>query len=1423
MDTKGLQLDNTFENKEELGFAWAKNIMYEQGFKEITNEKSFKVEAYSYVSPNGTGNTISLQSVCGIIPINDTKDKYILLTGNNAKTYTDNPLAGFTQGISEIGMVENGTYTLLTRSANNAAQQLGDYFHFDPKNPIQGVYKYNYKGELIIAWIESGDDAAPPRVLNLGKLPYLHGATAVRTMFWWSIDEEQEMVIQLALPRNYFRIDIADALTNTEWIDQTFNYGISGGGALYAGTYQFLCVSHYEQKISDKIYGNRASNFTQVSACIPIQDCNDIGLAHEPDDNLGKAISLRFNCLNSQIMPFYITIYAVHKIAGIVRIYECDTIPVTTMNAYYTYTGKNKGEINPAEVLTENMEFTSAGAITVNKDCLVLGDLETKEEYNYQRYANNITCQWQSVDNVGGSMINSHTVFKLKGVVPDEVYALYAHLIYKDGKVGKGFHIPGRIVGNYDGQSELLLISDAAALALPNSPTYVGERRINPNARIYQTRDTADTAGNMGYWQNMHETYPNSDDFDVWGLYQAIAPFNPLLVGTYVNLSDPALVGDGNYRPTLKLQNVRHHKTPSERTVYGTGIVGGAVGTDKGTYTINLILNNIVIPPELVDQIDGITFSYAKRTIENKLTLGFSPLLQNNFYLPFNNPALLATRLNVNEYRNFKYLRLYDPYLNAKLTKEEAPSIKVDYVKGSYRVINTTPVFFNMNDLTTVATPMCNDNLIIPIRFNKYIPENNLAVDDIHTGYESPAGTLVAGTLLGNGCREACMLARIEDADSPTDPIYYIPGAPPLAGKITTGAVAANNYNTIIGYLRAYKEDVFTKFYDQELVLTNTLLIITAAGITNNVKLYGLDAFHDIYGCGGGSAQSGISIVTDTTANSIIDSNDGFQQARFRVRGQYNSRCFNYTREDSVFVVNDRTIYTYDDTFSAVNELKTLEAYNPYKDYINEFPQHIYKSDKTGDESLDIAWRNIKANNYKIMLANKGRVTSLKDMNKSLIVHQEYSLFVANIKDLLQANNITAYLGEGDIFDRDPEEVLSTEFGELGNKSKLATFTFVGGYFFVDRVKGICAIYNGELDIISNKYVYEWFKTNINTTVDYDNPLGGMGLTATYEDTYKRIILTKRDGTLWLTQAIRASGATAVLVTGNMLANVQYVICYSHPSTNGSSLNIVDTTNAVNLAYQVTGSACFIYTPKANVATITITYNGTHDLDSIVTFYTATYKTLSYSTVHKHWVALHDYNPVLLFNTRNSAFAACNDTLVATSTTKNRTYKINGNTNYGNFFNINVKNKSYVDIIFNTPVDIEKIVESVSWRTDLFSGNQLLYNKTFSHIMLYNDTQCTEVIPLNIGVDWWDADSGRTTSGDWYFNGIMDAVVNNLIAFLDNDKELIVTNVSNNLKDFFDLSEFICKFVVVRLIIDNVNDYKIKLNSVSVKQRKQHR
>ena len=417
---------------------------------------------------------------------------------------------------SEIGVYDGNIYTKLIYSS---------YFGFDYRNPIKGVFGYNNNNELIIVFTDATQeypkiDPNVARYLNVD-----------------SIQAELDGNLELVTPSDITLFNLFP-----EYNSPLFNYKDTQyvGGSLLSGVYYYF-ISY---EISDGFFGEwlGASQPIIVHPSGNTETWETIEGA--PAGTVtSKAIEITINNLDTRYNRYQIAYLS--KINGI---YKAGVFATnSTLSNIVVHTGSEiYQDLSMDILLAKNSIYSKVKSLDVLDNNLYLGGLEVDPEVRYQKYANNIKVKWIAIDSVGlDAMIDSYKnpfiVYNKKTFMPGEIYALYGRFHLKNGKTSKLFHIPGRPHVASD-------IEDCDPDPLTQTDTEAAALDIYPGAKTFHLENTATKFGGaakygeMGYWENASESYPDDSEFDGTTDYDE----NPIAYGV-----------------DLRNEHVRHHKFPS--------------------------------------------------------------------------------------------------------------------------------------------------------------------------------------------------------------------------------------------------------------------------------------------------------------------------------------------------------------------------------------------------------------------------------------------------------------------------------------------------------------------------------------------------------------------------------------------------------------------------------------------------------------------------------------------------------------------------------------------------------------------------------------------------------------------------------------------------------------------------------------------
>lgn len=1035
--------------------------------KILVNGRNIELDRNMVNITNARGNELLFSTthpICGIIT---SQDALVIFSTDDAD-------------ISEIGIYrEGGTYETII---------IGN-FGFRVVSPITGIIDYNVNSELIVAWT---DAINPIGVLNIDNTPFVLPLSKIAS------------AIELNLCKLFPDV-IVPTITPTKIVD---------GGSLKTGTCQIVCT--YVLPNGDYV------NWLANTNPIPIGNVNPKAkYSYEADteakndhvyndsydaiqeldlNSVSKSIVLNITNLDTRYTK--IKLAAIHKHKGGIFVQEIGDFSYTGKTELTViYNGQFSNTLSISEITTNTITYDKCETMTLVGNRLLLGNIEINTVIDYQPFANAIKVGWKVKNLAYDEKIYTDTKSVLchidpilaandRTLMPDEVYALYVVPIFTDGSKGRAFHMPGRIAEPLNIPS-ISSIHNAYENELLNNDTFFSAdefkhvRTISDSVKYFHTFDTSsksehNNAGynKMSFWENENEYYPDVESYHV---KEVDANGLPITIGTIAN------------------QRVRHHKTPSFDTIYNEGDI-----INKAIY---LEFRNIHIPKEFHDKIQGLRFYYAERGSENMTVLGEYPMMQELF------PTVggEGDELTDDMYYNLRF-NDYNLLVNK-------PALNVSYIKSHYKSLNDVSGKLSVNDFR-VKTSLSFDynskhyaedfrdtltfnyhkfdirtNTVIPIEHAKYLPNDNAATTPSNRGKESTVSIKIPDTInmqpyfsepyshshiitLNKLILDAYADFTIQKLVA-TNNILRME-----VGKYIYDAIDVNGFDTFINSYR-------TMMYRGDRSITDPEALETEKGIGRPITAL----FNDV----------------KFTAYSIINTPYRIDILTGEFEDKYKENYFFKKDESAIRITNVNvnpsieSLPKYYIDYSAIDNIKSILKYNTIDNFITKLPYRIPRSNVQGKETLNIAWRLFNPLDYYDIVKNKGEIVSLQSIDKGVMIQTKYSLFKAIIKDKLMTLDTETYLGTGELFDREPDEILPTGHGYIGCQSKLTVLLDEIGYFVFDSSTNRAFIVDQGIKEITNQLVKEYFNARLDI---HGASLVGQRMVAAFDPLNHRVVIS---------------------------------------------------------------------------------------------------------------------------------------------------------------------------------------------------------------------------------------------------------------------------------------------------------------------------
>lgn len=1214
-------------------------------------------------------------------------------------------------------------------------------FYFSMDHPIQARSKIR-NGQVIVSWTDNNNN---PCILNLDDLPF--DVTATRTLV-------------TATDIEFIKIW---PTTNTE-ATLTVTQVNNAGGNILSGALHFFYW--YKTDSGQEMGYSLPTPPVTITKASTADWTQTTGI--EAGTMTTRSVSLQMAGMDTRFERICFGVIKV--VEDIVSIYKFSENDITSSTIDIMYTGFDTETAIPiADFYTSVAPYNTAKTVfTTNDNKLGFGGLTGLVDIGYQKYANNIRIKpvRQSFYHTTESLNygkNSTYLFGNRSFRAGEVYALYVGFQLTDGTKTFGYHIPGRVksgVAAIGGNTEDTLVSSI----MGTYPWLKSDNSIGSGVRYFHTRDYGDmTLGNerMSYWQNENEFYADEDDAEIWD--------------------------SGGYTgATLAGQNVRHHRFPS---MYGDGS-NEHNWYDPGsrrTYIYGVQLENVYIPPAIASRVESVFLYYAERSTMNCTMLTQSlmhqSLTQTFSMIPFDMMSDIYP--------------LTATYIKKDVTMTPRDSVWKDgapYGTGS-------PYRYQKHDFLDTTGTVCNiDAISREYRQIRAIKDLAYSPDIVDTTsmHGRRIGGLMVNTQGGGGPISEPWLNSTQAGTVLN--VYY--GSPDFGGWTIQRLTLAS--------LCIFRTDMYISYKSQNLVCAGRVALTgTTSSYIFQGDVFNCDYAYRILGSELGGTdpndpnesrrdmywfpcQSNKNInlrhtlVTDDSEDNYFYPKDNGESG------------FTYIKRDIEAEVN---IFYCDNTYSRKNKDHGVTPLPKDSISITDFMNRIILSESSNEEENVESWAQFLPNNSYDM-PSKERIVNIESIGDELIINTERNLYKTIGNKNMKVDEVTVYIGSGDVFDMQPQQQILSDDGYAGCTSQWSCLKVPSGYIYVNQDRGKVFMYDGQLKEISSLGCMEWFRDNLPSTLkkqmmtkmeainfNFDNPIKTVGVICEFDTKYNRLIIGYRDYTL----------KTAITTVEGDDITTSFMGAY-----NGLSVDGITYYN--DNSYGLEGMFHFEYA-LLGCAPQDFYLGDTRYFDEVTWT-----KTFSFNT--NEWRSFHTYKPMFIFKNDYALFSVPRG--VAGSI-----YKHNIEGTYGVYYTSD-KNECFAEFVINAGQDYStggkltlvdnKLFDSIYWMTEVMEGNKHRYDKTFGKIMIYNENQCSGIIDLN------DANT-YNTDGTWNFNSFKDIVIDYASAIMNAEKgvdtgdnstsdKMVYGNINPN-KRWYDMNYFHGKYIVVRLIYDNVDQYEL--------------
>lgn len=1271
---------------------------------------------------------------------------------------------------SEIGLIEkDGYYTTVINDLDGAVFTTNNKLGFTANHPIIGEFGY-FKNDLICAFT---DNNVAPKVVNISEL--------LRNP-----------------PTSAKPFQINDILMFPEASQYTVTSVINNSGG------QLTSGSHYIVAKYENIDGS-SSNYLTIDN--PLYIFKSTFNRFSPNSAEGdatpvttsKSVKLTFSNLDTRYD--FLTIAVIKKQNNETICQQIAKVPIVESSLIYTYTGGEQAvDISLAEITVKREFFRKVKILTQLQNRLYCADSLGRPKLKYQKYANMIGVNIVSKaiqPLYGDSAKDINYNHNNKSFQHREVVALYLHWEYLDGTLSEGFTIPSRVdldpanVGNLAVLNGFRQSSTLAALQGITAKKF----QIEDTTAIVTKNPSGQSTITPGFWENQDEVYPTTTDNDF----------------------DSTVDYDGNPLGGINFvgQKVRHHRMPSIQWMKENIYDGEARYGKDILDVLGIELTNVVCPAHIAPHVRRWVVSFAKRDYSNSTVIGQShPIFSSNGHV-FDGSAYTSNALNIQtKYSDSELvsqliknrMRLYDFSLmrnNPAVTPAYIANELFYVAHPTYRGSSDEHLNETSNRHTLTLEFTGADEAYVPtspygsgvdcrlrkVNLFRYTPNNVIVDNDDNRKLE-------------NSCVVELNADVVVNPEGITKRFDYTTGHGSEGWDTWSGS---NNVVSYLTTLMSLPANVYESFYTQNLVLTGQFVTKgTTSGtfyhgdiyiVINSINALGIGV--DLAQVAGLGEYSGIRVayswICESTLNSELrNSTSSNPRTKYLPKYPVVFRTNDVAnRLEEISNINAELPYDYSVDYSTLNDLNTIAPYNPYLTYTETRPFRINRCQALNKESNVNNWKYWLINDYAEGLRDRGELVNLQGFDRNLFIHYASALYITVGNEQINVDNVTAFIGTGDIFEREPLEIEPDKRGSCGTQDRFSCLLTKHGYVFIDSDKFMLNICDGKsVSVLSDNLMRQFFRDNIRYSKEgypvRDNPYYYNGYSIAYDYANDRIIITKRD--LELLQPLSAE------------------------------FYIVD-----GLFYEFTGDAPVLV-----------------DYDNPLYFKNKSF-TLSYSFSDNGFTSFHDYLPNVIFNTRTNVLAFVNT--IEDSKTISRIYKHNYEGNKAIYYNTSIKDIDSTSPESATPypslivpcfalgqqykdVPSFKFI-NVFWIANMFNANgAYIPDKTFSKLLAFNTYQSTPELDLIVfDFNQYFESNTRNIKGTWHFNKLRNFLRTDIFTNPSPPEPFIVDyelNASNNpidlTKEFSLCNPLSDKFLTIKLLYNNeiISNLQNEIQIVSV-------
>ena len=991
------------------------------------------------------------------------------------------------QHIVYFSIVDYPDYDSLVSVYNHSTkiitQALKGKFHFN--RPIEGIYKYNYKGNLIVAWSDGVfENSTSPKIVKITgiDLPLVGGVLS---------DNDKELI-------NLFpNIHKGSVEAST---DEGHVVGIQAYATFKYGR------KHEETRFKD----------LNTSASL---------LLLETSSNTPKPAGLRLNFTDLDFEVYDYIIIGVHIVGTDDRkSYKSERIQITSSELVYNINSISAlTTISDDELLVPSNLFTKMESLTLHEDTIMSLNVHTNPIFKFQKYANLLKIVPKQAEGEGKDFGEIKFEASERLLMPNEAYDIKIQLDLLNGDTTEWFNIPNL---EYD-DSEELDIFRAGNEAIWKTKYQLDLNNYDTTVAIPEYKFiNKGNENRFGLWKD-EQIFPEDDEYNSALDYDGTVMDMPNAVDlrgknlTYHRIPEEAYensmteIKDSSAYIGAMITNFNQIPVSVRKQIKGVRL-----GFTKRTFGNSLVIAEGLAMPVAPQIVGTVTSDIADISQINSTP--FYPDRDSFSLVPngtcfdrfvFLNPELedIKPKLNFNTFVVKRFIWADERLINGYNTNGDIVDTDVEAKLNQNKFFNN---YFNYdyklpNNLAQGST-YTDGGLYINVHDNK---------DSLN---KTDGGMpFLPHTNASNQPSES--LARTKN-------IRYKESSLINAGNMNSTAAA-------IVVLVDVKDKLYSLIDSNIVASNNTILLNDASELTGA----GLEATRfklgDVsYGIIHGSLSCVFDRADDSSTfripvryyNKHIKTKilTSYQAGILKVEDDIRVSSWSlYTGNENDATALTTKIFGYtvggNIANASLNDLSKYPTLDIFKEYLSEFPARVIRSNSAPNEAFIInALRTFLVEKYHELKNGKGDGVAIRSYSGAVYIQMRYSLLYAKVKDVLRTKDSDVFLQTRDIFDIEPYSLTAKPGGYIGSEHKFACKIIKEGYLTIDHQQGNVILVTPEVSILSMSGIRNWLREELEFDNTYreevngiskaiDNPFRYIGFSVGVDEAHNRIFITK--------------------------------------------------------------------------------------------------------------------------------------------------------------------------------------------------------------------------------------------------------------------------------------------------------------------------